>query len=196
MSRLRGARARAAANGPHAQPQFYGYIRVHLSAKATFYAPSDLAGRNGMHREVIRSTPRWYGQYTRRDTVLVKTGRDADLMGGMRVGRVLRFISFDHEGTPHTCAVVEWFDAVGNEPDALTGMWKLAPAMGCGIRLIDVVHLDSIVRSCHLIPAYSGVWLPRDFHRSQSLVTFPVFYLNHYSDYHAFETFPRAPVLV
>ncbi|KAJ7220735.1 hypothetical protein GGX14DRAFT_532634 [Mycena pura] len=55
-------------------PHFRGEIRVHHSAIARFYAPSDLGEAGGMYREHIRSNPKWHG-YTWRDTVLVNTGR-------------------------------------------------------------------------------------------------------------------------
>jgi hypothetical protein len=174
------------------RPSFSGFINVYTSVKATYYAPSDLAGRSGMHREVIRSSGRWYGKYARRDTVLVRYGEPNAIMGGLRVGRVVRFISFSHLGLTYECALVEWLDPVGNTPDALTGMWKLQAAQTCDGRSMELVRISSIVRSCHLIPVYGTIWVPRDFHHSQSLVAFSTFYLNHYSDYHAFETFPRA----
>jgi hypothetical protein len=173
-------------------PHFAGWIRVYSSATTVFYAPSDLAGRNGMHREIVRSADRWYGKYTRRDTVLVRTGDPGDTMGGFRIGRVLRFVSFDWLGLSYPAALVEWFDPIGNLPDELTGMWKVRAANICGDRSVALIPLNTIVRSCHLIPVYGNHWIPKDFHRSRSHTSFDVFYLNHYSDYHAFKTFPRA----
>jgi hypothetical protein len=173
-------------------PHFAGWIRIYASATATFYAPSDLSGRNGMHREIVRSTDLWYGKYTRRDTILARTGQPGDIMGGLRIGRVKRFIAFDWIGNTHSAALVEWFDPVGDALDPLTGMWKVRPAITlCGDRSVELIPLDIIARSCHLIPAYGDQWIPKDFHRSRSHTSFGVFYLNHYSDYHAFETFPR-----
>jgi hypothetical protein len=159
-------------------PQFAGWIRVYTSAKTTFYAPSDLAGRDGMHREIIRSADRWYGKYTRRDTVLVRTGEPGDIMGGFRAGRVLRFISFDWLERTYQGALVEWFDPIGIHPDQLTGMWKVRATQICGGRSVELIPLTTIVRSCHLIPAYGDRWIPKDFHRSSSHTSFDVFYLN------------------
>jgi hypothetical protein len=42
-------------------PEFFGHVYVYHSAVATFHAPSDLAGRYGMHKERIHAIPLWYG---------------------------------------------------------------------------------------------------------------------------------------
>ncbi|OJT09332.1 hypothetical protein TRAPUB_14211, partial [Trametes pubescens] len=43
---------------------------LHLSASATFLAPSELCGPGGMHREMIRCNPTWFKEIPRYDTVL------------------------------------------------------------------------------------------------------------------------------
>ncbi|KIJ65729.1 hypothetical protein HYDPIDRAFT_167325 [Hydnomerulius pinastri MD-312] len=63
-------------------PVFRGRISVYHSASAVFYAPSELAGPGGMHREMIRSNPAWLQEYPRFDTVLVQNGPEDDVMGG------------------------------------------------------------------------------------------------------------------
>jgi hypothetical protein len=142
-----------------------------------------------MHREIIRSTPRWYNQYERRDTVLLHEDLDQDGMKGMVVGRVMRFLSFKHEGRVHPCALIEWFERVGESADPLTGLWKVRPrkVRGQPRRAVGIVPLDSIFRACQLMPVYERTPLPHGFHFSHSHVAFQSFYVNSYADYHAHE---------
>ncbi|KAJ7850481.1 hypothetical protein B0H14DRAFT_2306541, partial [Mycena olivaceomarginata] len=55
--------------------------RVHLynSARAVFYAPSDVSGIGGMHHERIRATKSWYRGPPRYDCVFLE--HDKDLAG-------------------------------------------------------------------------------------------------------------------
>lgn len=54
-------------------------IRVYNSASATFYAPSEVAGPGGMHRELIRCTDNWRQEHARHDTVFIQMNRDIDI---------------------------------------------------------------------------------------------------------------------
>ncbi|TFY55613.1 hypothetical protein EVJ58_g8134 [Rhodofomes roseus] len=101
-------------------PLFHGHVALYYSARAFYYAPSELCGPGGMHSEMIRSHPNWYGTGERRDTVLVQDGLDDGVMGGMLIGRVLAFLSFSHNEVTYPCALVEWFFPVGDAPDAVT----------------------------------------------------------------------------
>src|SRR6266540_165857 len=51
-------------------PLFERDIKVYHSAIATYYAPSDLCGAGGLHREYIWLTPSFHG-HRHRDTVFV-----------------------------------------------------------------------------------------------------------------------------
>lgn len=168
-------------------PRFSGRVSIYSSASAVFYAPSELSGHGGMHREVIRSTPRWYGLYERRDTVLLQDDPEQNGMRGMIVGRVLRFMSLIHEHIRYPCALVEWFERVGNAPDPLTGMWVVKPQKVRGRRAVGIVPLGSIYRACHLIGMYGKTPVPFAFHFSHSLTAFKSFYVNSFADYHANE---------
>ncbi|KAI0069218.1 hypothetical protein BV25DRAFT_1926438 [Artomyces pyxidatus] len=168
-------------------PQFTDKLSIFRSARATFYAPSELAGPGGMHSELIRSTPSWYQQYERRDTILVQNGDEDDLMGGLLAARVMRFVSLTHEEVTYPCALVQWFLPVGTMPDPVTGMWIVRPEQIGGRRTVGLIHLDTIVRSCHLIGVTGETHLPKDFHFSQSHSAFRAFYLNKYADYHFHE---------
>jgi hypothetical protein len=173
-------------------PPFSGWIEVYTSAKAIYYAPSDLAGPHGMHQEMIRSTDLWYGQYERRDTVLVRVPNGDARMGGMNVARVVRFVAFTHLDERYEVALVEWLDVIGQRPDGLTGMWKVKPRLReCGMRVLELIPLDTVVCGCHLIPVYGDDVVPEKYHFSHAHLDFRSFYLNHYADYHSFETIHR-----
>lgn len=171
-------------------PTIDGKVAIFRSARATWYAPSELAGPTGMHSEVIRSTPSWFRRYERRDTVLIQDGSEDEGMRGMAVGRVLLFMSVTHDDEEYPCALVEWMEPVGDGPDSVTGMWIVKPVKEGGRREVRVVHLDCIVRSCHLIGVYGKAHLPKKFKFWESHMAFKAFYVNKYSDYHAHEEGP------
>jgi hypothetical protein len=170
-------------------PRLQSRLSVYHSASAVFHAPSELSGIGGMHREVIRSTPSWYGLYEHCDTVLLHDDFDEDGMRGMVVGRVLRLLSFKHDGRVYQCALVEWFERIGDVPDPLTGLWRVRPKRNRGQlqRDIGIVPLNSIFRACQIIPMYGKTPLPAKFHFSHTHVAFHSFYVNSFADYHAHE---------
>ncbi|EIW51114.1 uncharacterized protein TRAVEDRAFT_137916, partial [Trametes versicolor FP-101664 SS1] len=161
-------------------------VTVHGSAKAVFFAPSELCGAGGMHSEMIRCTPSWRQDGPRRDTVLVQLSDDPG-MYGMAIGRVRAFLSFVYGIVRYECALLEWFEQVGDGPDPVTGMWVVKPEVLHGRRALGVVSADSIVRSCHLIPVYGRTRIPATFHFSDSLDAFRRYYVNTYADYHTHE---------
>lgn len=165
-------------------------LSVYRSARATWYAPSELAGPTGMHMEIIRSTPSWFRRHERRDTVLIQNGSDEDVMKGMVVGRVMMLLGVPHDDDEYPCALVEWMLPVGNQPDEETGMWVVEPEKVGHKRNVGLIHLDCIARSCHLIGVSRGQLLPKDFKFWQSHAAFKSFYVNRYSDYHMHETGP------
>lgn len=171
-------------------PSIDGKVRVYRSARATWYAPSELAGPTGMHAERLRSTPSWNKRYERRDTVLVQYGAEDEVMQGFVVARVLRFMSVTHATEEYPCALVEWLVPVGQHPDPVTGMWIVQPLKEAGRRAVAVIHLDCIARSCHIIGVSGKSFLRKDFKHWQSHLGFKAFYLNRYSDYHMHETGP------
>lgn len=171
-------------------PVFEANVALYRSARATFYAPSELSGPEGMHSEVIRSNPSWYGQYARYDTVLIQNGDDDDLMGGMLVGRVLAFVGFTYDDIRYSAAVVEWFEPVGPAPEDVTNMWILRPRMRGGERELGLVHTDCIVRACQLIGVYGRERIPDTLKHYQIHDAFERFYYNKYADYHTHECYP------
>lgn len=162
---------------------------VFTSARATFYAPSDLSGIGGMYREHIRATKSWQKGLPRYDCVFVETDASKDGMRGLHVARVKLFFSFWRDDVYYPCAFVDWFTRIGEEPDELTGMWVVEPELNStGQRESSVIHLDTIVRGAHLIGLYGSSPLPRLFQHSDSLDAFKAYYVNKYIDHHTHET--------
>ena len=142
-----------------------------------------------MHTEVIRCNPAWYGKFPRYDTVLVNLDPDAPGMAGMLIARIAMFLSFEFEGSLYLCALVEWFETVGEEPDPVTGMWMVRPELVNNERATSLIHVGSIVRACHLLPVCDpDADIPLDFHFSDTLDAFDTYYVNRFIDYHTHET--------
>ena len=167
-------------------PGFDDAIRVHHSAIATFYAPSDLSGSGGLRRERIRSTPNFFG-HPRYDTVFVVIDDSQPGMEGMEIGRVLLFFSFEYRGKNFSCALINWFvHGHGRDPD--TGMWTVRQEFDHrGRPTLEVIHLDSIARAAHLLPIYGQSRVPEDFDYHTALDAYNSFFVNHYIDHHAHE---------
>lgn len=108
-------------------PHYTGKIKVFNSASALFYAPSDVSGIHGMRREIIQSAPNWRNEGPRQDCVFVNANPETDPMNGLEVAHALAFFSFPFEGAYYPCAIVSWFDCVGEQPDEDTGMWMVRP---------------------------------------------------------------------
>ncbi|TFK91072.1 hypothetical protein K466DRAFT_542342 [Polyporus arcularius HHB13444] len=163
-------------------------LSLYRSARAVFYAPSEAAGVGGMHQEYIRCVPSWYSGPGRYDTVLVQINPDEPGMLGMTVARVRALFSFVYDNHRHECALVDWFEVDGDEPDSVTGMWMVKPETNGGQRVSGVIPLGSIARGCLLSPVYGQTRLPKGFNHSHSLDAFRRYYVNWFADYHAHET--------
>jgi hypothetical protein len=138
---------------------FDGPIHVFHSAKVQFFAPSNLCGTGGMYRETIYANPDYSGS-PRFDTVLVATGDDKEVMGGLLVARVwLLFSYFDpYHRKDVPCALVTWFVHPDENPrrDEDTGMWRVCPECDEeGQRPIQIIHLDTIHQE-NIIFAYAN----------------------------------------
>ena len=163
-------------------------ISVFHSAIASFYAPSDPSGVRGMRCERIRSTPFWRSTGPRRDCAFVVEKQNEHGFRGMSVVCIKLFFSFNYEGEHYPCALVEWFKKDGRSPDDQTGMWVVKPEEDHRRkRLTTVSHLDTILRSAHLIPVYGSSFIPPHFHYTWSLDAFKCFFVNKYADHHANE---------
>lgn len=166
---------------------------MHLSARAVYYAPSDLCGIKGLHSERLRATPSWHHGAGRYDTVFIgKSDADRPGFAGLFVARVRLFFSFKHNGIKYPCALIHWFSTVGETPDEDTGLWMVEPDfIGYGVNrrpFMEVVHLDVLLRGAHLIGLSGTQRLPdRDFVFSDALDRFQSFYVNKYADHHSHE---------
>ncbi|KAF7378018.1 hypothetical protein MSAN_00225700 [Mycena sanguinolenta] len=81
-----------------------------------------------------------------------------DLPGfrGLLAARVLLFMSFKYSGVTYPCALVTWFSATGDEPYPDTGMWMVeADTDRRGRWVMDIIHVDTILRGAHLIGIYA-----------------------------------------
>jgi hypothetical protein len=67
-------------------------------------------------------------------------------------------------------------------------MWMVEPEFDDhGERLVSAISLDSILRPAHLIGVYGDRQLPRDFKHTDSLFAFSAYYVNKFSDDHAYQ---------
>jgi hypothetical protein len=163
-------------------------IHVRNSAVATFRAPSDISGRYGMRREHIRAMSSWRSGLARYDCVLVNSDPDIEGIRGFEVGRVFLFFSLQHQNKTYPCALIQWYSYVGTQPDEDTGLWKIEPdTKDDGSPHLAVIHLDTIFRAVHLIPAYcTAEFISKTITMHSSLDTFNTFYVNRYADHHLF----------
>ncbi|KAL6305520.1 hypothetical protein BKA93DRAFT_816905 [Sparassis latifolia] len=163
-------------------------LHVYHSAVATFYAPSDLSGVSGMHREWIRATSSWKLGAPQYDCLFIETDSSREGMRRLHAAHVRLFFSFRWRGVDYPCAVVQWFSPVADELDDKTGMWIVEPEYDAdGRRSTGVVHLDCVLRSVHLIGVMGSDFIPEGLCFSDSLDAFRVFYVNKYADHHAHE---------
>ncbi|KAF8427570.1 hypothetical protein L210DRAFT_3614931 [Boletus edulis BED1] len=161
----------------------------YSSAVATFFAPSEHCGIKGFHRQHIYASLSWRDTKAARfDCVFIS--KDPDLPGihGLYIAQVLLFFSFIHHSIKYSCALVRWFNVIGNHPCPKTGMWMVEPEFDIdGERLVSVISIDSILHPAHLIPVYGNNTIPRDFKYTDSLFAFSSYYVNRFSDYHAYQ---------
>ena len=170
-------------------PVFAGRLKVFHSATVTFVSPSDPSGIGSMRREQIRAMPTWHRGPARYDCMFASTDDTVEGMLSMEVARVLSFFSFVYtNGHNYSCALIHWFDRIADEPDEVTGMWMVRPSfLEDGSKNLAVIHIDSIVRSAHLLPIFGNERIPLyiDFHNSLDI--YRSFYINRFADHHAFQ---------
>jgi hypothetical protein len=178
-----------ASSSQDSHPRINGRVHVFNSAIATFYAPSDISGITSMRREHIRATSSWRKGQARYDTVLVNSNPKVEGVRGFEVARVFFFFSFWHENKEYPCALIQWYSHVGSEPDGDTGLWMVEPDTDdAGDPHLTVIHLDSIYRAVHLLPAHqNSTFVERTITMHSSLDTFQLFYINKFVDHQSFE---------
>ncbi|KAI6017379.1 hypothetical protein PISMIDRAFT_41848, partial [Pisolithus microcarpus 441] len=88
----------------------------------------------------------------------------------------------------YPCAVIHWFDKIGDGPDVDTGMWIVHPLLllNCSPNF-SIIHTDVIYHAIHLIPIYENQFISHDIQPHHSYDAFHVFYVNKYANHHAFK---------
>ncbi|KAG2030826.1 hypothetical protein BDR03DRAFT_936547 [Suillus americanus] len=144
-------------------PQFEDKINVFNSACSRFFAPSDISGIGGMHREYIHTCLIWRNKHPWFDCVFVNTNPGLDDMRSMDVTRVLSFFSFTYKAQLYPCAVVQ--------------MWVVQPAHHANnMPHISIIHIDLIYHAAHLLPVYSTQLIPPQHQHYQ---TYDIFHYHH-----------------
>ncbi|KAG2159512.1 uncharacterized protein EDB93DRAFT_1075068 [Suillus bovinus] len=108
-------------------------------------------------------------------------------MQGLAVVCVLCFFSFKDKWVLYECAVVHWFNVIGDAPDEDMGMWVVQPSFNDHSPDISVIHIDTIYHAAHLLPIYSTDPIPHHLKFYHSLDHFCAFYVNKFADHHAFK---------
>jgi hypothetical protein len=160
-------------------------VRVYGSATVLYHATSDPSS-HGLKSEYIRC-PLAGNASARRDCVLVDVD-PAEALRGIQVARVMLIFSFEYGHEPFNCALVHWFNDVGDRPNPDTGMRMVAPSWDDNDEPdLDVIPLDAIIRTAHLLPVFGPEDVPRSIRYTDTLDTFRAFYINSFIDHHMFD---------
>ncbi|KAG1906586.1 uncharacterized protein F5891DRAFT_1125454 [Suillus fuscotomentosus] len=116
----------------------------------------------------------WRQGPARNNTVFINTGSE-DGINGMEVSHVL--------GKTFPCALIHWFKLFANKPNPDTGMWMSRS------RELSIVHVDTIVCACHLLPIFDAHFTPEHITLHNILDLWPSFYVKKFIDHHAVETY-------
>ncbi|KAG1813580.1 uncharacterized protein BJ212DRAFT_1447802 [Suillus subaureus] len=161
-------------------PRHKGKLQVFNSAATTFFAPSDLSGTGGMRWEHIHACPLWRNEYLRNDY--------AQGMRGLEVARIICFFSFNHNWEVYPCALIQWFEKINDCADEDTGMWMVLPSFHeDGSQHLAVIHIKMVFCAAHLLPIYGSNYIPHGLMFYHSIDSFCSFYVNKFTDHHAFE---------
>ncbi|KIN97265.1 hypothetical protein M404DRAFT_161060 [Pisolithus tinctorius Marx 270] len=137
----------------------------------------------------IHSCPMWRNEGPHFDCIFVVTNPEAEGMHGLDIACILCFFLFKYQGTLYPCAVIHWFDHMGDGPDIATEMWIVCPSYNaCNVPHITIIHINAIYHVAHLIPVYATHNInTRDIKPHDSYNTFNSFYVNKFTNHHAFE---------
>jgi hypothetical protein len=141
-----------------------------------------------MFRKRIHAVPSWRNGPPRHDCVFVEHSPDLPGFRGLHVAQVYAFLKLNYKHETYPCALVNWFSTVDNVPCPVTGMWKVRRDIdNHGRRILDIIHLDTVLRSAHLIGIPGENFIPYELNHTNALDAFKTFYVNKYIDYHAHE---------
>ncbi|KIK39732.1 hypothetical protein CY34DRAFT_88664, partial [Suillus luteus UH-Slu-Lm8-n1] len=133
------------------------------------------------------SCPTWRNGPACYDCVFINAQPELEGMRGLEVVRALCFFSFKYRWVLYECTVVHWFDVIGDAPDEDTGMWIVQPTINNHSWNISVIHINAIYHAAHLLPVYGTEFIPPTLNFCHSLDAFCAFYVNKFTDHHAFE---------
>ncbi|KAG1902029.1 uncharacterized protein F5891DRAFT_1144149 [Suillus fuscotomentosus] len=153
---------------------------------------------DSVHSQPSRKDKRGHTIPARFDTVLVNEG-DGGITGvnGYRVAQVRVVFTLTSQATnllfpagplkpPAHLAYVEWFTPF-QQPESHHGLYKICRLMRHGERLASIIDVSDIRRSVHLFPNFGAV-VPREWTSSTVLELCPSFFVNSFSDRHAYLT--------
>jgi hypothetical protein len=141
-----------------------------------------------MRREYIRCTDDWRKTGPRYDIAYLNRDPELPGMRGIDVMQIRLFFSFSHKGKTYPCALVHWFKVLGQEPDGTSGMWIVQQESDLeGNPVVSIIHLDCIIRACHLTPLFGRKFIQCAMQSQDSLTAFKFYYVNRYIDHHAFQ---------
>lgn len=119
---------------------------MYNSARATFYAPSDLSGIGGMHHERIRATRSWYGGSPRYDCVFLGRGTEEVGFSGLHAAHVLLFFGFNMEVT-----IILVLCYIGFQPSGICLILRLV----CGSLNLTLIAVEL---PCRLLFTLIAFW--------------------------------------
>ncbi|KAF8531956.1 hypothetical protein JB92DRAFT_3080788 [Gautieria morchelliformis] len=170
------------------------YTRLPMYKHISFMLCSIQQIDDTVIKDVVRATPR----VPRRgrtpevpehfNTVLIHYGTNAQETGalGYRIGRVWTIFRLpSHIEYPHPLVYVEWYTKF-RQPSTGVDMYTVSPTQGKGHAA--VVSVQSICRSCHLIPRF-GEKIDRTMTTENSLERSKQFYVSEFTDLYTYQFF-------
>ncbi|KAG1874431.1 hypothetical protein F4604DRAFT_1880886 [Suillus subluteus] len=153
---------------------------------------------DSVHSQPSRKDKRGHTIPARFDTVLVNEG-DGGITGmnGYRVAQVRVVFTLTSKAMdllfpagpvkpPAHLAYVEWFTPF-QQPESHHGLYKISCLMRHGEHLASIIDVSDIRRSVHLFPNFGAV-VPREWTSSTVLELCSSFFVNSFSDRHAYLT--------
>ncbi|KAG2069776.1 hypothetical protein BDR04DRAFT_1128746 [Suillus decipiens] len=132
----------------------------------------DLILEWGMQVEHIHVCPLWQNEALCNDCIFINIGSSTEGIQGLEVARVHAFFSFKYGSEIFSCAILHWFDVIGDLLDEDIGMWMVHPAYSA-----NHTPLHSIIHA----------FLPSNINLHTSYDAFQAYYVNKYVDHHAFK---------